>query len=61
MPLFSRPYLLREEDATPYLGFRVVPGDSQEFIGVNPKYRVAVESGGIFFEIGSRKKRQDLS
>jgi len=36
MPVFSRPYLFDEEEATHYVGFNKFMGDSQVFGGVNP-------------------------
>ena len=56
MPVFSRPYLFGEEEATHYVGFNKFMGDSQVFGGVNPTYWVAAISGGIFFEICPFKK-----
>ena len=53
LPIFSRPYLFRQEAATQDLGFNEFGEDSQGSIGVNPKSWVAVIPGGIFFEIWS--------
>ena len=56
MPVFSRPYLFCEEEATQYVGFNKFMGNSQVFGGLNPTYWVAAMSSGIFFEIWPFKK-----
>jgi len=56
MPVFSRPYLFCEEEATHSVGFNKFMGNFQVFGGVNPTYWVAAMSGGIFSKIWPFKK-----
>jgi len=60
MPISSRRYLLAYEHVTKYLGFAEKNADSHKLRGVNPKYLITTESGGISVEISSFRNNHSL-
>ena len=60
MTISSRRYLSIYEHVIKYSGFAGKVADSYGLMGVNPKYLITAESGGISSEISSLRNSHSL-